>query len=648
MSASERQEFPLNEVREHTGLPSKQVQALPFYGMLPKDPIGLLRWRIYVRERCLTDHDFREDILAMCEQDILFWASTFVCVFEPRGKPRMIPILLWEDQADVITWMWECFGVRDCGVEKSRGIGCSWNIAILFYWAWYFWPNCHMAMISWATKYLDQQNNPGTLMGKLDWIHKHLPAWMTLMPNGEDILHRTYSGHYFGSRMIGSTIVGFEPNVDVLSGDRKTAVAFDEVAKFPLNVQDALISMQYVSDSRYMISTMREGSPRFFSLMRKEDSDMLRIRAYWWNNKDRSRGKYKMVRGRVIHLDPEYDWSQRPNYKFNHPYPQEDLIRSPWVDAELRRAGNKDIHSALVELYGILAMVNSRLFQEDALERMQPTVRSPYARGFIDYNLGEWKAFWEPNESGNTKIWKTVGADGRLSAGGPYALGCDPAGGSGTQESNNAAMQVIDILTGEQVLEFADNKFDPVAFAQLAYTTAKWLAGDRGQGWVLVNFESNGSSGGSFKKELERLCWHNVMVRDQESAIFKKKTKLVGYHNADGGIGILLELQRAMRQDEISVRSEDVLDECRAYAFAEDGYTLLFESVEVARGRTTGRSHGDRAMALAIAWQARQDRRPTVHLEGDAPEEDLTERLTGGYRPKRSLRDWGIPSVLRR
>lgn len=645
MSASDREIYPLGEVREHVGQPSPQVAALPFYNMLPKEPIALLRWRIYVRERCLKDLEFRDALLEMASLDILFFANTFVCVFEPRGKPRMIPLNTWADQDDVLLWMHECFSLRDCGVEKSRGIGLSWNVTILFYWAWYFWPNCHTAMISWGAKYLDQINNPGTLMGKLDWIHKYLPAWMTLGANGEDILHRTYSDHKFSNMANGSTIIGYEPSSDVLSGERKTAVAFDEVAKFPQNIQDALISMQYVSDSRYMVSTMRDGSPRFYNLMRKEESDMLRIRSYWWNNKDRARGLYKCVRGRTIPLDPGYVYPD--NYKFNYPYPQEDRVRSPWVDAELRRAGNKDIHSALVELYGILAMTNSKLFQEDALVRAGSTVRSPFERGFVDYSLGKFEPLWNRNEVGNFRLWKTIGADGKLAAGGPYVLACDPAGGSGSQDSNNSAMQVLDVLTGEQVLEYADSTLDVVSFAQLSYVVAKWLAGERGQGWCYLIWESNGG-GGVFKKEIQRLGWHNVYIKENETATFKQKTKSVGWFNGDGGAGILLELQRAMRQDEIVIRSESVIGECRGYQYAEDGFTLLFDSIEVARGRSSGKSHGDRAVALAMAWLARQDRKPSVHLETDEPELDLAERFTNGRRPRRTLRDWGVPSVITR
>ena len=49
--------------------------------------------------------------------------------------PSDIPMKLWVDQVDLLAWLAECFGERDIGVEKSRGIGMSWLIAIFYYWA---------------------------------------------------------------------------------------------------------------------------------------------------------------------------------------------------------------------------------------------------------------------------------------------------------------------------------------------------------------------------------------------------------------------------------------------------------------------------------------------------------------------------------
>ncbi len=253
-SVLERTIYPLNERRIHAGSPSAQVAALPFYGRIPKEPIPHAKWRRYARQRCADDKDFRHTVLEACEADILFWCNTFCTLFEPRGK-QAAPVHLntWPDQDDVLCWLEECFAERDCGVEKSRGIGMSWNMIMLFYRHWYFDANCHTAMLSWDSSQLDIQDNPGTLMGKLDWLHAMMPAWMRRTRKGE-VLYRTYGDHRFVNEVNGSTIVGHTGTDDVLSGDRKAAIFFDEVAKFQAKIQDALVSMQGVTPCRYMVA----------------------------------------------------------------------------------------------------------------------------------------------------------------------------------------------------------------------------------------------------------------------------------------------------------------------------------------------------------------------------------------------------------
>ena len=56
--------------------PSQAQLDLPFYNLLPKDKIGILKWRIYCLARCASDAEFRRDIEEMCRQDIAFFAVT--------------------------------------------------------------------------------------------------------------------------------------------------------------------------------------------------------------------------------------------------------------------------------------------------------------------------------------------------------------------------------------------------------------------------------------------------------------------------------------------------------------------------------------------------------------------------------------------
>ena len=77
--------FPVGEHRE-TKLKEICPEArekFPFYFQLPYDsPVELLKWRIYVRTRCVRDPAFRAVIWEMCRRDTAFFAVTFCFIFD--------------------------------------------------------------------------------------------------------------------------------------------------------------------------------------------------------------------------------------------------------------------------------------------------------------------------------------------------------------------------------------------------------------------------------------------------------------------------------------------------------------------------------------------------------------------------------------
>ena len=73
------------------GEPSQAALDLPFYNQLPKDKVGIIRWRIYVLKRCITDPEFRQDIEDMCKQDIVFFTVTFAWLHETRDDAFTVP-----------------------------------------------------------------------------------------------------------------------------------------------------------------------------------------------------------------------------------------------------------------------------------------------------------------------------------------------------------------------------------------------------------------------------------------------------------------------------------------------------------------------------------------------------------------------------
>ena len=229
-SAFDKDIFPIGEVRQHARKPSESVQKLPFYGLIPKDTIQQLKWRLYARKRAHHDLKFRAALLHACKQDLLFFANTFCWVFEPRPTPRILPLNTWRDQDDVLAWMDECFGKREVGIEKSRGVGASWNAVLLFFHKWLFMPRVAMAMISRTEEAVDTRDDPDCLMWKLDFLFDNLPYWMRETERGTKILARNFGTHKFFHKESGASIYGFAATGDVTTGGRKTAILMDEFA----------------------------------------------------------------------------------------------------------------------------------------------------------------------------------------------------------------------------------------------------------------------------------------------------------------------------------------------------------------------------------------------------------------------------------
>ena len=207
-SAFDKEIFPIGEVRQHKGTPSKKVLDYPLYDLIPSDTIEQIQWRIGVRERAHRDMSFRASVINACHTDILFFINTFCWVFEPRPTPRVLPMNTWRDQDDVIAWMDECYGTREVGIEKSRGVGASWNAIALFFHKWLFVPRAAMAVISRTEEAADTRDDPDCLMWKLDFLYENLPYWLREDSEGRGILERNYGTHKFLNRANGASIYG--------------------------------------------------------------------------------------------------------------------------------------------------------------------------------------------------------------------------------------------------------------------------------------------------------------------------------------------------------------------------------------------------------------------------------------------------------
>lgn len=606
--------YPIGEVRQHNGRPSASVLDLPWYKYVPKEPHEQLAWRLYIRERGAKDERFRQAILQACQADVLFFANSLVSVYEPRRlKRRRIPLNTYPDQDDHICWMEECFAVRSVGIEKSRDLGLSWDLVLVFYKHWRFDQAVPMGLCSLTEEKVDSKTDPDALMWKADFIHKNTPEWFRVDEFGRDILDRTYNDHRFYNRANESCITGYACTGNLGRGGRKIAWGMDEFSEWPVSEQQrALDATQFTTHCRYFPSTFSGDSDRFYEMMRREKSTMLKLIADWKDNPEKKRGMYTSIGGHLKIIDKSYV------FPVDYPFILDNKTRSPYYDAKCKDVGATP-QSIARELDRDPQGATSKVFAASVLQKARETCREPYFRGTLDFTPGDYIPIWIPDKNGRVHIWKDLdedavrldGGKGKLGWGGPYAVGCDIGVGAGSSQTSNSSIAVIDIASGEEVLQYYWHMIRPVDFAQLVFVLCKWLCEDHDLSWAYLNWEHQGP-GEVFTKEIVRVGWPNCYTTRQETTMYRTRTEKLGYFNQDSGYTALCELQRGIQQDEVTIRSEMTVMECGQYeigrAGERSGKCIHVGSASSGDPASQGKSHGDCAIALALAWMAAKDR----------------------------------------
>lgn len=562
--------------------PTSEAQSLPFWQAV-KDCslIDQLLIRIYVRERALHDLEFRDRILQMCEQDICFFAFLFAVFHETReghGRIGKFVPLLGSDQADVLALLARYSGKIDVCVEKSRGIGLSYLICVYCLWKWLFAKGgIKIGLLSKEEFSLDILRDPGTLMGKLDCLFSSLPAWMT-MYKGKSILQRTLKHHQFRNIKNSNAILGYVPTDEKLRSDRLYCLFSDESAFLPFSVQRWLPSAHGTVPSIIYVSTHNGTATMFYRFMQDATSELVRISTWWTENARCRQGLYKVEKGRIVTLDPDFDYR---DYEFSHTkFVPEGWLQSLYTDRTFRRPG-ADIESAKQELYGVGLIDSRKMFSEAVRRHAGRTCLRPVTVGTVNFE-GEFTESDDFLEENNIRFWQLPGTFGSS-----YMLGCDPA--IGTAGGAYTSFAVMDLRTGIIVISGRLKEVGMEEFAQIVIGVAKLITGGRGLGFCKIIPETTGVNV-SFTNELHRL---------QYPAIWKDPSGKEGVHNRDRGEVWLTELGRAVSTGDVTLRDSRVVGEMEHFEYDKDFEELLYAGVD---------GHGDLAIATSLAFWGGKDR----------------------------------------
>jgi len=571
--------------------PSEAALALPFYNLLPKDKIPLLKWRIYVLKRCLEDSEFRDDIRAMCEKDVAFFANTFCWLHETRDdafteSAGTFALVLWVDQVDILAWLQQYGGTTDLTIEKTRGIGLSWLVIIYIFWKWlHHGAHLDYGILSKDDRSLDIHRRPATLMGKLDLLFESMPGWIQLGTDSKSILNRTVTKHKFVNTLNNNAILGYTSGDDNLRSARVNLMVVDEAAYLPIDTQRWLASSQFVSSSRILVSTHDGSATMFYRLSVDDKSRLVRISTWWQANPARYAGCYVVKAGQVHFLDKEFKHKHDYQFHFENP----GLERSPWVDLEFEKPGADPV-KLLQEIYGTAALDMKKLFQRNVIEPAELSCTPPNYRchlstqgDFVEDLDGDWY-FWR---------------DIALPFDGSYYVGVDPS--LGVAGKALTGIVVIDVKTGDTVVTAALRDAGAIESAQSVDTLCHKLCGTRSPGHAVVAPESQGV-GIIFLTELKRLGWPCI----------HQENKKDGIPNKDRGHAVLDAAGRAIRDGELIINDLRIVDDLEHFEFDSKG-DLVF---------TGDTGHGDIGQAVALAWWAARNRRAVILRAENPPVDD--------------------------
>lgn len=620
-----------------------------YYSRVPKDFEPNLRYRIRLREKCVVDEVFRQGIMEACRQDFLYWINSFGWLYEPRprrtaaGKklPNQIPFISWPHQDDAVHRILPVLGYEDIGLEKSRGEGASWIFIYLALWEWLYQPMAAIGLVSKSEDSVDSSDDSDSLFWKIDWSLKNLPYWM--QPNKK----RNLTDHTLKNLDNGSMITGYAATGDVASGGRKRWFLMDELAKFPKGQDEAaMASTQHVTDCRAIVSTPKGAAGEYHRIMH-QPSSMVKIVLDWRQNPSRNLGLYQFIGGVPVAVDPInsplpasynppnevtkdlFSRLRRKGFKL------EGKPRSPWYDHECDRPGATP-QSIAQELDRDYGGSQYRIFDYEFFAAAEKCQRIPLLRGNLTCDSEEIKCSFGETDDGPVLLWTPLDIKGAPPFG-QYGVSADISAGLGGAYTSNSVVEVMNLITGEQVLEYATNVIAPHPFADLCVAIAKWFH------QAYLSWEANGPGAG-FSNRVKVLQYGNVYYRRDMLARGYAKTKKLGWWTDDGTKEMMFgELLRQVKSGDFIPRSDLLIKECAQYV-RKDG-KIEHVSVANADDSAKGKAHGDRVMAMCVGLQGARDRplaaagKDTAYVPGEPLPYSMAARQNEYDRSLKSRND---------
>lgn len=219
--------------------------------------------RAVMLEKLNADKELQAAVLELCKRDPIYWINNFAWSYDPRAKDRakmLFPIRLYEYQEWHLREFKRCIDEGESFViEKSRDMGATWMVLLLFVWYWLFVPNTALHLGSMAEADVDDGPGTNSLFGKMRLVLEKLPAWM--MPKQWTSIKLSLANDENGS-----TITGQSASKNFGRSRRYTACLMDELAFWEFD-RWVWEQMDSTTDCRIALSTPNGEGNQFHDLV---------------------------------------------------------------------------------------------------------------------------------------------------------------------------------------------------------------------------------------------------------------------------------------------------------------------------------------------------------------------------------------------
>lgn len=544
----------------------------------------------------------------------MFWVNAFAFTYRKfitgddgvvqqlnRAGDIHVPFVTWEIQDEHLLLIESAIDTGfDLLTDKSRDMGATWDHIAVLHHQWLFRRDRNFLEISRKEDCVDQLgkdgergSDPGTLLGKHDYLNRWLPVWM------RPPMSRTRM-HMVNLRTM-SRVDGESSNATAGSSDRRSAILLDEMAKMAEG-ESIKRSTKDVTACRLANSTPN-GPGTAFSVWRK--SGQIRVfPLMYWDHPEKGKGRYVVANDCYPHLGP---W----------------LIRSPWFDQQEKERSPKEM---AIEVLADHIGSGETFFEAQNVEMHRRLFARPcYSQWTIDFKKNISMDVI-PTVVGKNQLQHVVAAQttkgplrlwvrpvrGRPDQAFTYTLAADISKGQG---ASNSVISIMCNETREKIGEWADANTPPYDMARVACALAMWVGGSKHGGRPMMIWEANGP-GWDFGRQVVKTYQYPMYYIDRQvGTLREQRGNKYGWHSTpekkENALGLL---RRAYAHNGFTNHSEEALDEALSYVYFEGGgigpAALLQES------QSARKTHGDRVIADMLCLVAMEG---SVKLRPESP-----------------------------